>query len=36
MEDLIWDILTRLAVRAIYDAIKAIVKIIRERRKRQK
>jgi hypothetical protein len=36
MEDLIWDILERLAVRAIYDAIVAIVKFVRERLPRRK
>ena len=36
MEDLIRDILVPLVVRAIYDAIVAIVKFVRRRMKRQK
>jgi hypothetical protein len=36
MEGLIWDILVPLAVRAIYDAVMAIVKVVRRRMKRRK
>jgi hypothetical protein len=36
MEGLIWDILVPLVVRAIYDAIRALVKIVRRRMKRRK